>query len=103
MHHAARLRAGFAEQNAADMLKLKRRGFTFRDGGKRLRMEALTELAREHRAMHTRMWFLQSDTKRGTAVKFNKTGQAILQLLRQLNRVTEVRPARTRCICNIAT
>lgn len=87
--------AGFAEQNAADLAKLKSRTTTFRDASKRKRLQALEALTREHRAMQTRMWFLQSDTKRGTAVKFDKTGQALLQLLRHLKRVSEVRLPRT--------
>lgn len=88
---ARRRRAGFAEQNAADMVKLKSRAVTFRDAAKRKRLQALDGLAKEHRCIHTHMWFLQSDTKRGINVKFDKTGQALLQLLRQLKRVFEVR------------
>ena len=74
------------------MAKLKSATATFRDAGKRKRFLALETLSRKHPCMHARMWFLQSDTKRGATVKFDKSGQALLLLLRHLKRVSEVRP-----------
>eukprot|EP00892_Ulva_mutabilis_P001663 jgi/Ulvmu1/11498/UM077_0047.1 len=83
--------AGFAEQNAKDIQKLRNPKATFRDARKRLRLQDLESLARNNPCMQSRMWFLQSDTKRGTVVKFDKSGQALLQVLRHLKRVSEIR------------
>lgn len=38
-----------------------------------------------------RFWFVDSDLKKGTALKLDKTGKAILTVLRHLGRLTEVR------------
>ncbi|KAL0041368.1 hypothetical protein WJX79_001095 [Trebouxia sp. C0005] len=38
-----------------------------------------------------RYWFLESDLKGGTTLKMDKTGKAILTVLRHLGRLTEVR------------
>ena len=37
-----------------------------------------------------RFWFVDSDLKGGTALKLDKTGKAILTVLRHLGRLTEV-------------
>lgn len=39
-----------------------------------------------------RFWFVDSDLKKGTALKLDKTGKAILTVLRHLGRLTEVWP-----------
>ena len=37
-----------------------------------------------------KFWFVDSDLKGGTALKLDKTGKAILTVLRHLSRLTEV-------------
>lgn len=42
-------------------------------------------------SMKKAFWFLEADLKRGTSVKMDNTGKALLQLLRHLKRFSEVR------------
>lgn len=43
-------------------------------------------------------WFLETDLKSGAALKVDKTGKAILTVLRHLGRLSEVKGPAVKCI-----
>ena len=44
-----------------------------------------------HEALKGRFWVLEGDLRAGTHLRLDKTGKAMMQLLRHLNRLAEVR------------
>jgi len=82
--------AGFAEANNRLMASLKQSGARM-SGADRKRATELLHTVAMRDGVRGRFWFLESELRDGVSIKADKSGKALLTLLRHLRRMDEVR------------